>query len=83
MSNGGGSHTAVREEREKAKRSGDGMPHKVDSGEPNAARIYDLYLGGKDHYPADREAARRVLGAAPDAALVALENRDVSRVTSG
>jgi hypothetical protein len=38
--------------------------------------MYDYYLGGKDNYPADREAARRVLGAAPDIPLAALENRE-------
>lgn len=43
---------------------------------PNVARIYDYYLGGKDNYPADREAARGVLGVAPDVPLAALENRE-------
>lgn len=42
---------------------------------PNVARIYDYYLGGKDNYAADREAARKVLGAAPDVPMAALENR--------
>lgn len=42
---------------------------------PNVARIYDYYLGGKDNFAVDREAARRVLGAAPDVPLAALENR--------
>ena len=32
--------------------------------------------GGKDNYAADREAARLVLGAAPDVPLAALENRE-------
>jgi SAM-dependent methyltransferase len=43
---------------------------------PNAARIFDYYLGGKDNHVADREAARRVLGAIPDVPLAALENRE-------
>lgn len=46
-----------------------------DSSVPNVARIYDYYLGGKDNYAADREAARKVLGIAPDVPLAALENR--------
>jgi hypothetical protein len=46
---------------------------------PNVARIYDYYLGGKDNYTADREAARKVLGAAPDVPLAALENREFLR----
>ena len=54
----------------------DDMSHEVDFGTPNVARIYDYYLGGKDNYATDREAARRVLGAAPDVPLAALENRE-------
>ena len=54
----------------------DDMPYEVDLSQPNAARMYDYYLGGKDNYPADREAARLVLGAAPDVPLAALENRE-------
>ena len=46
---------------------------------PNVARIYDYYLGGKDNYTPDREAARRVLGSAPDVPLAALENREFLR----
>ena len=42
---------------------------------PNVARVYDYYLGGNHNYEADREAARRVLGAAPDVPMAALENR--------
>lgn len=77
MSNGGGgSHTAVQEEREKAMAENDDMPGEVDFATPNVARMYDYYLGGKDNYPPDREAARLVLGAAPDVPLAALENRE-------
>lgn len=43
---------------------------------PNVARIYDHYLGGRDNYAQDREAARKVLGTAPDVPLAALENRE-------
>jgi hypothetical protein len=32
---------------------------------PSTARMYDYYLGGKDNYPADREAADRVIGLLP------------------
>ena len=46
-----------------------------DSSVPNVARVYDYYLGGKDNYAVDREAARKVLGIAPDVPLAALENR--------
>ena len=43
---------------------------------PSPARMYDYYLGGKDHYPADREAAEQVLSAAPDIRLGARANRE-------
>jgi len=77
MSNGGGgSHTAIQKEREQAMLGSDDVPHEVDFSKPNVARMYDYYLGGKDNYPADREAARLVLGAAPDVPLAALENRE-------
>ncbi len=47
----------------------------LDTAKPNAARIYDYLLGGKDNYAADRQAAERLLLALPDAALVARANR--------
>lgn len=28
---------------------------------PHPARMYDFYLGGKDHWAADREAAEKIL----------------------
>ena len=31
--------------------------------EPNVARMYDYMLGGKDNFPADREAVRRTFEA--------------------
>lgn len=77
MSNGGGgSHAAMRGKRDQAIPNGGSVSHDADFTMPNVARIYDYYLGGKDNYPADREAARRVLGAAPDVPLAALENRE-------
>jgi hypothetical protein len=47
----------------------------LDTARPNAARIYDYLLGGKDNYAADRQAADQLLRALPDAALVARANR--------
>ena len=47
----------------------------LDTAKPNAARIYDYLLGGKDNYAADRQAAEQLLRALPDAALVARANR--------
>jgi hypothetical protein len=37
--------------------------------------MYDYYLGGKDHFPADRKAAERVIAAYPQARTLALANR--------
>jgi SAM-dependent methyltransferase len=42
---------------------------------PSPARIYDYLLGGKDNYPADREAAEELLLAIPDLRMFAAENR--------
>jgi trans-aconitate methyltransferase len=42
---------------------------------PNAARIYDYLLGGKDFREADREAAERLLELVPDASVACYGNR--------
>lgn len=75
MSNGG-PRTGVYEEQGRAMTDNHDTPQELDVSTPNVARIYDYYLGGKDNYAADREAARLVLGAAPDIPLAALENRE-------
>ncbi|WP_219471672.1 SAM-dependent methyltransferase [Nonomuraea rhizosphaerae] len=46
-----------------------------DPNTPNVARLYDYYLGGKDHFPADRAAAERILRVAPEVRLAARANR--------
>lgn len=46
-----------------------------DFGVPNPARMYDYYLGGKDNFPADREAAEKVIAAYPQTRALAVENR--------
>ena len=50
-------------------------PQGLDVTVPNVARIYDYLLDGKDNFEADREAARRLLEAVPDAARAARANR--------
>ena len=47
----------------------------VDPSVPNAARMYEWYLGGDNNFPADREAAEHVLRVAPQVRATALENR--------
>ncbi|GIH71155.1 SAM-dependent methyltransferase [Sphaerimonospora thailandensis] len=43
---------------------------------PNAARIYDYLLGGKDNFPADRAAAEGLVKIVPDMRQRTRENRD-------
>ena len=42
---------------------------------PSSARIYDYFLGGKDNYPADREAARTITTHLPNIREAARINR--------
>jgi O-methyltransferase involved in polyketide biosynthesis len=42
---------------------------------PNVARMYDYFLGGKDHLAADRAAAQAILGDFPEVAQIAKSNR--------
>ncbi|MBB5965484.1 SAM-dependent methyltransferase [Planomonospora venezuelensis] len=42
---------------------------------PNIARMYDYYLGGKDNFPADREAAEKALAVVPEIRHSARSNR--------
>jgi S-adenosyl methyltransferase len=42
-----------------------GKPPRIDTGTAHSARIYNYWLGGKDNYPADREAAQAAMAANP------------------
>ncbi|MER7771518.1 SAM-dependent methyltransferase [Kitasatospora sp. NPDC096140] len=42
---------------------------------PHSARMYDWFLGGKDHYEVDREAAERVLTVFPTMRIAVWANR--------
>ncbi|MBX6381558.1 MAG: SAM-dependent methyltransferase [Microbispora sp.] len=55
--------------------SDDAPPPGIDAGIPNPARMYNYFLGGKDNFAADREAAERVLQVAPEARALARSNR--------
>lgn len=48
----------------------------IDTRTPSPARMYDYYLGGKDFYEVDREAAERALAALPDGRALVRENRN-------
>jgi S-adenosyl methyltransferase len=50
-------------------------PASIDTSVPNVARIYDYWLGGKDNFAADREAAERSANAVPALPWLSRENR--------
>ncbi|MFD8724171.1 SAM-dependent methyltransferase [Streptomyces sp. NPDC059629] len=50
-------------------------PPPVDTSRPHPARMYDYYLGGKDNYPVDSEAADRVMSLFPEIGTGARINR--------
>jgi hypothetical protein len=52
------------------------MPSEIDTSRPHSARMYDYYLGGKNHFAADRVAADKVLAGMPTSRTFARENRD-------
>ncbi|MER6115476.1 SAM-dependent methyltransferase [Streptomyces sp. NPDC001743] len=52
---------------------------RIDTTKAHPARVYDVFLGGKDNYPADREAAAMALAANPRGYLTVRHNRDFVR----
>ncbi len=54
-------------------------PFGIDTAVPSTARMYDWWLGGHDNFAADRAAALAVSEAAPEAQLMAVENRKFLR----
>jgi hypothetical protein len=57
------------------------MADSFDTGRPHPARVYDVLLGGKDNFAADREAAAEGLKANPNAATAPRQNRAFLRRT--
>ncbi|MGR6921222.1 SAM-dependent methyltransferase [[Actinomadura] parvosata] len=51
----------------------------IDPHAANSARMYDYYLGGKDHFPADIAAARKVIALQANVRPAARENRHFLR----
>ena len=47
----------------------------VDTSWPSVARMYDYYLGGKDNYAVDREAAQKMMATVPESVQVVAANR--------
>ncbi|NED90706.1 SAM-dependent methyltransferase [Streptomyces sp. SID11233] len=56
-----------------------GLRKRIDTTKAHPARVYDVFLGGKDNYPADREAAAMALKANPRGYLTVRHNRDFMR----
>lgn len=54
-------------------------PMGFDPSVPNEARVYDYWLGGKDNFAADREAAEIALQIAPELPLMCREGRKFLR----
>jgi len=52
-----------------------GLPPEIATSRPHTARIYDYYLGGKNHFPVDREVAEKSLASVPSARIGAREQR--------
>src|SRR3954466_13289134 len=53
-------------------------PHaarEIDTSRPHSARMYDYYLGGKDHFEIDKQAAETVAAVYPAIFVCARENR--------
>ncbi|MGH3169461.1 MAG: SAM-dependent methyltransferase [Trebonia sp.] len=51
------------------------LPPEIDISRPHPARMYDYYLGGKNHFAADREAADKWIAAVPSGPIGPRENR--------
>ena len=52
-----------------------GLPAEIDTSRPHSARIYDYFLGGKNHFAADREVAEKSLASIPSGRTGAREQR--------
>jgi hypothetical protein len=52
-----------------------GLPPEIDTSRPHTARIYDYFLGGQNHFAADREVAEKSLASVPSGRIGAREQR--------
>jgi hypothetical protein len=51
------------------------VPPEISTAGPHSARIYDYFIGGKNHFPADRQMAAEILRHSPTVHIAARENR--------
>jgi SAM-dependent methyltransferase len=61
----------------------DPLPARFDPRVPHPARVYSFWLGGKDHYPADREAGQEVARLRPEVVVAARANRAFGQRVTG
>jgi S-adenosyl methyltransferase len=47
----------------------------INTAVPHPARIYDYFIGGQHHFPADRDTAAKILQRSPAVRVAARENR--------
>ncbi|UBU10932.1 SAM-dependent methyltransferase [Nonomuraea gerenzanensis] len=55
------------------------VPKGINPRVPNAARMYDYYLGGKDNFAADREAAEKIMALGPSREICLANRRFLGR----
>jgi len=58
-----------------AEGEGDGPRPEIDTSKPHPARMYDYYIGGKNHFAADRAVADKALASWPAGRIGLRENR--------
>ncbi|HCU95851.1 MAG TPA: hypothetical protein DHU96_25300, partial [Actinobacteria bacterium] len=51
------------------------MQSAIDTTKPHTARMYDYYLGGKDHFAVDRETAEKAMASWRSVRTAVRENR--------
>src|SRR4051794_38016107 len=57
----------------------DRVAYRIDTSIPHPARRYNYWLGGKDHFQADRDSGDAIFEAFPSVRMAALENRAFMR----
>jgi hypothetical protein len=57
----------------------DRVVYRIDTSVPHPARRYNYWLGGKDHFQADRDSGDAIAAAFPSVRIAALENRAFMR----
>src|SRR5258708_7449577 len=55
------------------------LPTEIDTTVAHTARVYDYFLGGKDNFQADRDAAAKILRSNPGMRETCREQRDFLR----